>query len=79
MEIKQLAKIEKGIPIPAHNGDGTRKYPFSSMEVGDSFLLNGQNPTSVSGAAISFGKAYNRNQKFSVRKTPDGYRCWRVK
>lgn len=76
-------KVESGIPIETvwqtHDGNRTRKYPFNEMKVGDSFLCNGFDPRNVRLAAISYGRAYERGQKFSVRKTPEGFRCWRIK
>jgi len=63
-------KIESGIPLP-------ERYPFAKMKVGDSFLI----PESVSRhaaavAALRYGAA--NGKKFTTRKTPEGYRCWRV-
>lgn len=69
-------KIEQGVPHPAHQ---SIKYPFAEMSVGDSFLINGDaSHQKVATAAQKYGLAQGRNWKFSVRKTPDGYRCWRT-
>lgn len=68
-------KIESGIQIVRPGK--WRKYPFNEMKPGDSFLLNGSgNRNLIAGAASAFGKVHG--QKFSVRKTAEGYRCWRV-
>lgn len=62
--------IEKGIPIP-------NKFPFKDMEVGDSFLIPENIPrTTVQVAAARYGKPLGK--LFTIRKTPDGARCWRV-
>ena len=53
-----------------------RKYPFSIMKVGDSFDCNRGNIASVRVAANLYAKRHGG--VFSVRKTLDGYRCWRV-
>ena len=62
--------IDKNIPVPG-------LYPFAHMQVGDSFLLL---PTmrraTVSVAAQRYGAKHGA--KFTVRKVPEGFRCWRV-
>lgn len=68
--------IEKSVPIPTCYG--SRKYPFDQMKPGDSFLINGTvSPDTIRQASVSFGRTHD--QKFSVRKTPEGHRCWRIK
>jgi hypothetical protein len=63
-------KIEKNIPLPI-------KYPFAQMEVGDSFLLpEGMKRNAASVAAMRYGNPLGR--RFTIRKTPEGFRCWRV-
>lgn len=69
-------EVEKGIPAPVWTST-SRKYPFPDMEVGDSFLCNGSNPTGVRSASWQYGKHHKK--KFTVRKTAAGYRCWRLK
>lgn len=62
--------IEAGIPLP-------NKYPFNLMEVGDSFLLPGNvTRTTVSVAAARFGRM--NDVLFTIRKTKDGFRRWRI-
>lgn len=62
--------IEKGIPIP-------NKFPFKDMEVGDSFLIPaGVARSTAQTAAIRYGKPLGK--RFTIRKTPEGDRCWRV-
>jgi hypothetical protein len=63
-------KIESGIPMPA-------KFPFADMRVNDSFLLLGNTKrATVAVAAARYAK--KTNKKFTVRQTPEGYRCWRI-
>jgi hypothetical protein len=63
-------KIEKGRPIP-------RNYPFDKMEVGDSFLIpEYMRHESVYMAAMRDRK--KTGKKFAVRRTADGYCCWRL-
>lgn len=65
-------KIDKNVPIPANRN----KYPFRDMDVGDSFLIEGD-LAKTRGAATNWGKA--NNKKFSIQNTEEGYRCWRIK
>jgi len=64
-------KIESGIPMPA-------KFPFAKMLIGDSFLV----PESISKSTVAvYATRYAKKTgyaKFTFRKTPDGYRCWRI-
>jgi hypothetical protein len=62
--------VEKNIPIP-------KRWPFDEMKVGDSFLIPpSANRVTVSVAAKRWGEKHNA--QFTIRKTPDGYRCWRT-
>jgi hypothetical protein len=66
-------KVDKDIALPPA-GASKVKYPFASMEVGDSFHCDDNR---VRQAACSYGK---RNDKqFEVRKEEQGFRCWRTK
>lgn len=65
-------KIDADIPFPPRSGG---KYPFSEMKPGESFLVSGDYRITAN-AAYLYGKL--NNQKFSVRKTPEGWRCWRI-
>lgn len=72
-------KIDKDVPLvrPNQTGEGARKYPFNEMEVGHSFLINGRyDPKKVRQAAYGYAKVHR--QKFAIRKTPEGLRCWRI-
>lgn len=67
-------KIEKGVPFYAFSGYA--RYPFKVMEVGDSFFV----PVNMRSRVVSASSWYGRhhNMKFSVRKTEQGFRCWRI-
>lgn len=64
-------KVDKGIPVPV-------SFPFSEMEVGDSFAV----PESIKRTTVNVAaKRYadKHGGKFTVRLMPDrSYRCWRV-
>lgn len=63
-------KIEPGIPMPA-------KFPFAEMKVGDSFLVPAKASKNTV-AVYATRHARKTGTKFTVRKTPEGYRCWRI-
>jgi len=71
-------KIEKGIPVPGRRAESC-KYPFTKLEVGDSFLV----PEGLDMAMFRSASSYagKRNSKtFTTRKIEGGrYRCWRIK
>ncbi|HJW82448.1 MAG TPA: hypothetical protein VJ396_09410 [Acidiferrobacterales bacterium] len=50
-----------------------RCFPWRTMEIGDSFLANTPH---IRTSAHAMGKYYGK--KFSVRKTPEGLRVWRI-
>jgi len=69
-------QIEKGIPIPTKRA-GSVKYPFSVMEIGDSFLIargSCKNPLSVAG----FANKRHSPKGFEARTVNDGVRIWRT-
>ena len=73
-----MYEIEKNVPIPTIPYE-QRKYPWTEMEVGDSFFIkcNGVElrkiQVNISSCAKRFGP-----KKFTVKKHEDGLRCWRV-
>lgn len=82
--------IEKNVPVPADGRRGPEpKYPFRSMEVGDSFVVpageakfskrsaDGRPVSRVSVATSGAGKRLGR--RFVTRTNPDGsVRVWRT-
>ena len=69
-------KIDENLPLPARSGRA--KYPLAQMRKGDSFLLPPEAPTgSVRNCAVNFAKRH-AGVKFTLRKTPEGYRLWRT-
>ena len=69
-------EIEKNIPIAAGYQKADRKYPFKSMEIGDSFAVVGEEKHTVRAAAYAYGKS--RNMKFRTRRDGDKMRVWRI-
>lgn len=74
-----MFKIEKAVEIPGSAGGtgGPNKYPFPSMEVGDSFFVPGDQASKARPAAHTWGRVHGR--KFMTRKEGDGVRIWRIK
>lgn len=67
-----MFKVEKNIPIPQKTH--LTKYPFYSMEIGDSFETE---EGRVRQAAFNYA-ADHPEYKFKSRKTEIGFRVWRV-
>lgn len=71
-------ETRKGVPLPALL-DNAHKYPFRTMEVGDSFALSGENRLRVASAASDANKRL-APKRFSIRQMDDGsLGCWRIK
>lgn len=70
-------KIERGIPIPkghGRTGKGVIQSLMKAMKVGDSMLMH-TGPQCVHGQAMK----YLGRGNYTVRKTTDGLRVWRIK
>ena len=68
--------IEKGIPIP-DPGANHLKYPWTTMEIGDSFIARPQKRSSLSSVLRRYGP-----KRFITRKVNedgvDKIRVWRI-
>lgn len=78
-------KIEKNIPIPEPIKHlGWFKYPFKSMEIGDSFEITSNSELKrrikhrLEAASSKYRLTYNKNIRFLVRETKIGVRIWRI-
>ncbi len=70
--------IEPGVPLPLARrfGGKSKKYPFDSMQVGDSFAI--QKPSKYVESSIH-GAAKRSGVKVAVRKIDGGgIRVWRI-
>ena len=67
-------KIEKDVEMPVQKRR-THRYPFASMEVGDSFLTT--EPKQLIQPAASAAGRYS-DKKFVTRAVQGGIRVWRV-
>lgn len=73
----EMLKIDSDIPVPSRSS----KYPFESMEVGDSIHFALEKPASSARvASIRFVDKFQPEWKFLLRKASDkpGWRLWRV-
>lgn len=76
-----MISIDKGIPVPKNNRGRPAKYPFASMDIGDSFVSDGDGSNTSGCKAYNAARQYGRahGMKFSGRKEGEGkVRIWRV-
>ena len=69
-------KVDKNVKVPARAGRSS-KYPFATMAIGESFLVENGSPKSLAGVAYQSGKKLN--MKFTYRNVDGGVRIWRTK
>jgi hypothetical protein len=69
-------KVDRDVPIPAFI-EGGRKYPFNTMNVGDSFAVSALARPAVITASVTYARKHG--VKFTTRKDGSGYRIWRIK
>lgn len=80
--MKPIFKIEKNIPLPTKTSRSI--YPFSIMEVGDSFLVSCTNKLELESyrqrISITIWRYVQKNQdkKFQTKTTEKGVRVWRI-
>lgn len=68
--------LEKGIPLPTGNARVAR-YPFATMEVGDSFLVSGSSKQLARSHALNYKKLHP-GWNYRTRTTSEGMRVWRI-
>lgn len=73
-------KIERGVPAPVKKFE---QFPFADMSVGDSFVVPAREAGCygkqiMSAFSVWRGRAKRPGYKISLRKTPVGYRVWRI-
>lgn len=72
-------KIEKNVPLPKRKLGNPRasRYPWDSMEVGDSFVF----PTKVkrtTAMSLSYRTGKITGKRFAIRSVNEGIRVWRL-
>lgn len=68
-------RVEKNIPIPEKT-DKREKYPWKSMDIGDSFLIEDKSSRDVAGLVWATNKS-NAPKKFIYAAVDGGIRIWR--
>lgn len=78
--MKTKIEIQKGIPIPESNKGRRPIYPFETMKVGDSFIVEGTDRKNLNklNSSASRYKVENKGFNYSIRKEEGGYRIWRI-
>ncbi len=75
-----MIKVDKGVPMPKAERTQLKpresKYPWASMEVGDSFEVAGKTTKNFGTACYAAGKRLGK--KFAARATDTGVRVWRT-
>lgn len=67
--------VERGVPIPPKQVRFTAKYPWYTMQVGDSFFI----PDRADGTPPAAGSPNPKlGMKITTRRVPGGIRIWRT-
>jgi hypothetical protein len=76
-EDRMTFQVEDGYAIPAARQPSSRrpKYPWTKLEVGQSFFVEGAPLRSMTSTASHAGRRYGK--KFVVRLADGGVRVWR--
>ena len=78
MKYQEHVVVEAGIAYPPRQA--YTRYPFATMEVGQSFTVKDGTLPKVRAAACQYGLR-NAPKKFSIRisdPVKKTYRCWRI-
>ena len=73
--------LEDNVPLPPitrHTAAGMSRYPFETMEVGQSFLVPHESGASAAVLAVQYAKQRGRAWRFATRVTNEGLRVWRL-
>lgn len=74
-----MVNVSNDIPFPGRTTRNGRpaKYPWATMEVGDSFPVELGRLSVVRACADGYGRRHGR--EYRVEKLPSGeFRCWRI-
>lgn len=79
-----MIKIERGVPIPpparSRSAERQNKYPFDTMEVGDSFFVATKADETSAGIQrrLTACAAMHKPMRYATRRVDGGVRCWRI-
>lgn len=72
-----MIEVEKNVPVP-EGGRSSVKYPFKTMEVGDSFTVEAGKEMSVRSSATYY-KKIQPGAQYTIRRMEDNtLRVWRT-
>jgi len=71
-----MIQLDKHVPIPEGMHAGS-KFPWTQMDVGDSFLAPGVKNANSMNSGIAHAQR-KTGFTFRSRNTPDGVRVWRI-
>lgn len=69
--------IDKNVPMPKPRRPAS-KYPFKELDVGDSVLFSGSDHSGRFFLGALYRAQRETGRKFTTRKTPEGFRVWRI-
>ena len=72
-----MYELQNDIPIPAVERKSSKAYPWSEMQVGQSFLA-AKNAKHASMVSQCHNAGKYRDKKFICKTTEEGMRVWRV-
>lgn len=72
-------KLEKNKPIPERNGKN--KYPWATMQIGESFITESRFPVFGSLAYFNSKQKKRKQKQIGIETRQEGDKCrvWRVK
>jgi len=73
-----MIEIEKGVPIPTTR---MHSYPWEKMEVGDSFVVESEDPRTAKHLRVTGWDYGRRHRPFKIivrQETPTTVRVWRT-
>jgi hypothetical protein len=73
-----MYKIEDNVPFNAGKKGAMEKYPFSKMNVGQSFLITDPVEANLAASAMGYHNKKKNGKRFSTRKVDGGRRFWRI-
>lgn len=74
--------IEKGIPITDGRKGSKEKYPWSQMEIGDSFFVPSKSKNTLRSSRVhanKAGKGVFKSSELDDETQGPGVRVWRIK
>lgn len=71
-----MIQIDKDVPFPGAPTKRAPKYPWATMEVGESFLVTA--PPKYFQSMVGHAGRLHKGRKFACRSIDGGIRVWRI-